>query len=76
MKDSILYNLYRGYYQSEKVFLNQLQIIAKRKKMQEEDNQGDWISIGNKNQKGKKQKSSQIKYNFLDDEKCIHFLIQ
>ena len=74
MKDLILYKIYRKYYQSEKVFLNELQIIADKRKKDSEDKEGDWIFVG-ENSKIKSTSSQtppkpKKKYNFLSDGKC------
>ena len=68
-----MYNLYRRYYQSEKVYYNELQIIAKNRKLSQEQENEEWIPVGKQSKKNRK--ANQIKYNFLEDKKRKHSLI-
>jgi hypothetical protein len=68
-QDEALYGLYKRYYSVENVFINEIQMIARRLKGDQETDEGrkrddKWINVGRE----VKTKVNKSKYNFLEDK--------
>lgn len=82
IQDDTLLLIYKDCFNTDQVFLNKLEIIAKNHKSAKQEEDQDWIQfkqqqkVTPKDTKHGDNAPPRQKYNFLEDEECKLLLIQ